>query len=263
MINNKEKRNAFILGIVVTLLVLTIFIPVTALAESMTKTISITYNNIKIIIDGNSVEPKDANGNKVEPFIYNGTTYLPVRAVGEAIGKEVNWDSITKTVYLGENPQTNKIATYTRNNPAPINTPQTVKIENYFETYKATVSIIEIIDGDTAWKKIEAANIFNSAPSEGNKYILVKIKVAISDVKDDKSINLSSSSFTAFSNDNVEYSDWNIIVEPNPQFSGKVYDGGTLEGYVAFEVKKDDINPKIVFGQNYDGTGGIWFKITE
>ncbi len=41
-----------------------------------------------------------------EPFIYNGTTYLPVRAVGEAVGKEVAWDNDTKTVTLTTPPPT-------------------------------------------------------------------------------------------------------------------------------------------------------------
>lgn len=50
------------------------------------------------------VTPKDVTGTIVEPFIYQGTTYLPVRAVGEAIGKKVTWDGETKTVYLGEKP---------------------------------------------------------------------------------------------------------------------------------------------------------------
>lgn len=55
-------------------------------------------------MDGELVDPKDANGQTVEPFIYNGTTYLPVRAVGSAIGKEVNWDGVEKVVYLGAKP---------------------------------------------------------------------------------------------------------------------------------------------------------------
>ncbi|MBC5731336.1 PepSY domain-containing protein [Pseudoflavonifractor hominis] len=31
---------------------------------------------------------------------YNGSTYLPVRAIGEAVGMDVNWDSSTQTVSL-------------------------------------------------------------------------------------------------------------------------------------------------------------------
>jgi len=64
-------------------------------------TIDAVYNNIKIVVDDVLIEPKDANGMAVEPFISGGTTYLPVRAVGAAFGKDVQWDGETNTVYLG------------------------------------------------------------------------------------------------------------------------------------------------------------------
>lgn len=73
-------------------------------AKSGTEMIEALYNNIKIYVDGVKIEPKDATGKTVEPFIYNGTTYLPVRAVGEAIGKEVNWEGSTQSVYIGKMP---------------------------------------------------------------------------------------------------------------------------------------------------------------
>lgn len=75
----------------------------TAFAASGTKNIAVTYKNIKLNIDGVEVTPKDANGATVEPFVYNGTTYLPVRAVGSALGKQVSWDGNTNTVYIGTN----------------------------------------------------------------------------------------------------------------------------------------------------------------
>ena len=74
-------------------------------AKSGTETLQVLYNNIKIYVDGIKINPKDANGTKVEPFIYNGTTYLPVRAIGNALGKEVSWDGNTNTVYIGKSPQ--------------------------------------------------------------------------------------------------------------------------------------------------------------
>lgn len=56
----------------------------------------ITYRNIKIVLDGREVVT-DA-----EPFIRdaNNTTYLPVRAIGEALGLDVGWDEATSTVTL-------------------------------------------------------------------------------------------------------------------------------------------------------------------
>jgi len=69
-----------------------------------TKMIEANYMGIKIVVDGKEVTPTDANGKVVEPFASSGTTYLPVRAIGEALGKEVTWDGSTATVYVGEIP---------------------------------------------------------------------------------------------------------------------------------------------------------------
>lgn len=73
-------------------------------AANRAETIEVLYDNIKIFIDGEELDPRDGNGQKVEPFIYNGTTYLPVRAVGQAVGKSVEWDGVEKVVYLGAKP---------------------------------------------------------------------------------------------------------------------------------------------------------------
>lgn len=73
----------------------------TALAFSGQKSIQAVYNNIKLVIDGKPYTPKDASGNVVEPFTYNGTTYVPLRAVATAFGKDVNWDAASATVTIG------------------------------------------------------------------------------------------------------------------------------------------------------------------
>lgn len=90
--------------ILVAVLCCSLALVTVAYATNATKTIQAAYMNIKLVIDGVPVTPKDSNGTVVEPFIYNGTTYLPVRAVGEALGKQVTWDGKTKTVYIGEAP---------------------------------------------------------------------------------------------------------------------------------------------------------------
>lgn len=73
-------------------------------AATREEMIKAEFADIKIVMDGQQLSPKDANGKAVEPFIWNGTTYLPVRAVGAAVGKDVSWDGDTKTVYLGAKP---------------------------------------------------------------------------------------------------------------------------------------------------------------
>lgn len=100
---NKEKLKGIIIGIVLSIIVL--IVPMNTYAASVNKAIDVIYNNIKLVIDGKNIEfGKDSVGNQIEPFIHNGTTYLPVRAVGESLGMNVSWDGLTQTVYLGEKP---------------------------------------------------------------------------------------------------------------------------------------------------------------
>lgn len=89
----------FISGIVVGALICST--ATVAMASTGSKSITATYRDIKVSVNNTLAELTDANGNKVEPFIYNGTTYLPVRAVATALGQQVSWDSSTSTVYIG------------------------------------------------------------------------------------------------------------------------------------------------------------------
>ena len=61
------------------------------------------YLNHGITVEYNDVDQNmvDANGQKVIPITYNGSTYLPVRAVSNMLGVAVNWDAPTQTVLLG------------------------------------------------------------------------------------------------------------------------------------------------------------------
>ena len=72
------------------------------IAANTTTLYDVISNGVKIVVDGKKLNPTDANGNRVEPLIYNGTTYLPVRAVANALGKAVYWDGPNFTVYLGD-----------------------------------------------------------------------------------------------------------------------------------------------------------------
>lgn len=98
----KHRLHDIVLGMVIMALVMGLAIP--AFATVATKTLQADYTDIKLVVDGVEVVPKDVNGNVVEPFAVSGTTFLPVRAVASALGKEVTWDNNTKTVYLGEVP---------------------------------------------------------------------------------------------------------------------------------------------------------------
>ena len=50
----------------------------------------------------------DVNGNPVSGFVYDGTTYVPARAISEANGKDVTWDQQTGTVYITDHETTDE-----------------------------------------------------------------------------------------------------------------------------------------------------------
>lgn len=85
------KFKQLVVGIMIGV-ILSSCIPV--LAENGIKTISVLYNNIKITVNGKEVKTN------VEPFQYNGNTFVPVRFVSEALGANVKWNNETKTVEI-------------------------------------------------------------------------------------------------------------------------------------------------------------------
>ena len=94
----KPKTKRFLTGITVT--VLTLCLIGTAMATNATKTAQLEYMDIRVTMDGVDVTPKDVNGNVVEPFAINGTTFLPIRGVSVAAGIGVDWDQASHTVKL-------------------------------------------------------------------------------------------------------------------------------------------------------------------
>lgn len=57
--------------------------------------------DIKLVVDGTVQAMNSWDGTSVIPISYNGTTYLPLRALGKVLNKTVTWDDNTQTVYLG------------------------------------------------------------------------------------------------------------------------------------------------------------------
>ena len=97
----KDKLKGLIAGILTGCIITT----TVGYATSGTFQRDMHFNNIKITLDGNEIIPKDVNGNYVEPFIIDGTTYLPVRGIANALGLGVDWDGNTNTVILSTKTQ--------------------------------------------------------------------------------------------------------------------------------------------------------------
>ena len=98
MKRGNRRWKDILLGAVGMALVSCMVVPV--LAYSGTRNETLTYNDIKVELDGTRLTLRDGDGTVVEPFIIDGTTYLPVRAIAEALGLNVTWNGQTETVSL-------------------------------------------------------------------------------------------------------------------------------------------------------------------
>lgn len=92
-----KKRSSFAAGMLTMAL---LFGLVGTAYAAYQKQATLNYQDIKITLNGELVTPKDGAGNIVEPFTIDGTTYLPVRAIANAMGLEVNWNGATNTVEI-------------------------------------------------------------------------------------------------------------------------------------------------------------------
>lgn len=89
------KGKKYLIVVTVLLAVVLVLVSVSyAASYGVYKKIDVLYNNIKIIVNGKTA------ASDPEPFIYNGTTFVPVRLIGEALGMDVQWDRARNAVVI-------------------------------------------------------------------------------------------------------------------------------------------------------------------
>lgn len=79
--------------------------PVVAGAEDL----NVMISNVKLLINGVDKTPSNGNywnGRAQVPFAfeYQGTTYVPIRYVSEALEMPVEWDGAARTIFVGNRP---------------------------------------------------------------------------------------------------------------------------------------------------------------
>ena len=92
--------------------------------------------NVPVRIGGIVQTFYNAQGNEVHPISYGGTTYVPIRAIGELMGKNVNWDAASQTATIGG----------VRTTPATQGTPDNTAVEQTI-TVQMRPDYTIVIDG--------------------------------------------------------------------------------------------------------------------
>ena len=124
--------------------------------------------------------------------------------------------------------------------------------DSYFYTFKAELTLVDFIRGEEAWDIVKEGSMYNTEPSEGKEYILVKFKVTVLETKDDEKADINDFMFDYVSKSGIEYTDYASVAGVTPAFS-PMYAGAELEGY-SYEIINLSDEPMISFQ-------GIWFSI--
>lgn len=274
----KGQKKGILFGFVLALVLMCGVNMVTgsgASASNAKKTVSISYKDIKICIDGQMVTPKDANGKVVEPFILDGTTYLPVRAVGSAFGKEVDYDGATHTVYIGAKPA-GGAADGTRSNPLDGNSGATVTYKSLssYPDRQVKLTVLNTYTGDAANYLASKVSSSNQTPSSGQEWLFFEVELNyLSSTKgEDDALRPSSSvlyknsffkpdgSSLGVGSDAFFYNAELISYDP----SKDVYPGSTSKVMVGLLVNKDydKVLLKVPNHISYDNETNTWVQMT-
>ena len=90
----KGKLLSFAAGAVTA--VMLVSLPLSALASDGALTLAI--HPVRVLVNGELFQPKDAQGNDALVFSADGVTYAPIRALAEAYGLEVGYDAALNLV---------------------------------------------------------------------------------------------------------------------------------------------------------------------
>ena len=261
-----KRLQGFLIAIFVMLLIFSSF-------PNFAETVSVVFNSINLFINGSQVATVGEqfvldNGESVPySIIYKGTTYLPLKKVGQLLDKTILWDGNTRTVSINDSGSlggSNATINYEKNsrmNPAEINETQIFSEKSYTgDSFEFQLTLTNLVRGNEAWQMVYSANKFNDEPSQSQEIILAKFNVKVTNASNSEmQFNASKFDFDLVSQEGKDY-EFASYVLPSPAFDAKLYEGASAEGWVAFLVNKTDERPLIVYGKEYDGTGGVWFK---
>lgn len=81
------------------ILMFTVFLTGAFAANTYHKNIQVEYG-ITVSFNDQTLSMTDADGIPVQAFVYEGTTYVPIRAISETFGADVSYDAASNTAYI-------------------------------------------------------------------------------------------------------------------------------------------------------------------
>lgn len=150
-----------------------------------------------------------------------------------------------------------------RTNPAPVNQVINYKAGNWLApSHSVDLQILKVARGKTAHELAERLNQFNSIPEGETELIVLKMGVKVVHSEDENtSFSFYPGQFDLFSSSGAKYES-RMMVGLKPVMRGELFEMGSANGWIVFEVDKNDQSPLLSYGRNsIDGTGGVWWKL--
>lgn len=115
-----------------------------------------------------------------------------------------------------------------------------------------TLTVLEVLRGEPAWQRIQAANQFNNPPPQGFEFVLIRTKVEY--VGDDKGVlEMNKNDMAIVTNGRIIR--WSDTIGYNPccvepEFDFSLLAGGYGEGWLALPVAINDNDPLLLIGDS-------------
>lgn len=246
----KGKNKKLMLSVVIVLVLSIAMATVVFAADYYNKTLNAAFRNIKIFRNGQQVQLNLQKG-AMEPFIVDGTTYVPLRAVSEILDKEVSWDQSSYAVHINDkqgqttSPQVLQLMTQLAEKDAKIKDleKQVASLQAQLKSQKMDLDDLEY---ELNKKFDEYEDIEFSIKISGDEDdIKVKIYLDLDDYWTEWH-NLTDDDIEDYIKDIVEYIEDNF---KDAEISGFIEDDPYNDKLVEFEVNSKG---KLVF--DFDGT---------
>ena len=135
------------------------------------------------------------------------------------------------------------------------------------ELYDMKITLLEVIRGEEAWKRIRESDSSGKAADPGMEYLLARIRYEYNARGAPGTCihQLVPDEFTAYSAKGEDYSAAKVA-PPKPELRKELKSGESFEGWVVFAVPKDDEAPLMSYsaadsGGAVEHGGGKWFSL--
>ena len=99
----KKSMKGFIAGILLTTLLLSTF----TVFATTTRTIEVNFGGYRTFLHGQEITANNAQGQRVVPFSYDGSVYIPIELILQAMGDSVRWDADARILHFEQIVATN------------------------------------------------------------------------------------------------------------------------------------------------------------